>query len=299
MKTSFDLIKSYCETLKALFERQGVKFDRINDIESIELLEQSVSISERILRKFCLPNSNFYIDLLPWAEVYMMGENEIHRLIARLENESKSYFEEVVKPDVMHLEHASILGYKAEDVLDEMGMPNHVYLEFLYNCILRKNADTAKNILLEMKKVSNEPWVLKNIALAGWSSGDARESIMRRLEKYDVTYLDEFLDFSDSMQFNNLQKAVMPVYVCGSKVIFIERADEESYHHNTEAWCICVDFKHLTIEGPDTLKNMLLGEAWFQLHESQHERMLLKLVNAFNKNEIFEKLVVKFYELAA
>ncbi len=299
MKTSFDLINSYCNVLKTLFERHGVQFDRIEDIHSLRLLEESVDLSERILRKVGLPNSNFYIDLLPWAEVYLYGENEIHRLIAKLESESKQYFDEVAKPDVIHLEHSSIMGFKAEDVLIEMGLPNHVYLEFLYNQILRKGIDNSRNVLIELRKYVADSWVLRNIALAGWSAGEAREKMMQRLEKYEVAYLGEFLDYTDSMQFYNLQKAIMPIYVTGSKVLFIEKAEEEAYMHSHDTWCICVDFEAKTIEGPESLRAFLVASNWFALHPSQQEQMLMRLTGNFSLNEIFDSLVVKFFEMAA
>lgn len=299
MKTSYDLILAYCNTLKALFEKHGVHFDRITDIESIELLEQSVALSERILRRFHLPNANYYIDILPWEEVYRFGETEIHALIARLESESKLYFEEVVKPDLYHLRESAILGYKASDVLAEMGLPEHVYLTFVYNQILCKSMDAPDQVLLELKRSGNDAYVLKNIALAGWSIGPAREKILSRLEKYEVKYLQEFLDYQDTLQFNQMAQAVVPVYVNGKKAIFIERADYDTYLHSTDVTCICVDFEKETIEGPDSLRNMLIGAHWFQLHEGQHERLLLKLLHQFDREEIFSKLVMRFYEQAA
>lgn len=299
MKTSFDLIHDYCSVLKTLFERHGVLFDRIDDLHSLRLLEESVELSERILRKFGLPSSNYFIDLLPWAEVYLYGENEIHRLIARLENESKQYFEEVAKPDVIHLEHSSIMGFKAEDVLMEMGLPHHVYLEFLYNQVLRKGVDNSRNVLTELRKFADDTTVLRNIALAGWSAGPAREQMLKRLEKQEVAYLGEFLDYTDSLQFHNLQQAILPVYMCGSKVLFIEKAEEEAYLHSHDTWCICVDFENNTIEGPESLRDFLVAANWFTLHPEQHEQLLMRLVNNFSQNEIFDSLVVKFYEMAA
>ena len=299
MKTSYDLIKSYCNTLKSLFEKHGVNFDRINDIESIELLEESVSLSERILRKFHLPNANSYIDILPWEGVYQYGEDEIHQLIIRLESESKLYFEEVVKPDLFHLKESSILGYKAEDVIIEMGLPSHIYLEFVYNRILCRNIDSPERVLLELKKTGNEPYVLKNIALAGWSIGEAREKIMKRLEKYEVLYLQEFLDYQDILQYNNITQAIVPIYVSGKKVLFIEKEDYQHYLHTQDVPCICVDFENETIEGPDSLRNMLLSEHWFSLHPDQHERLVMKLMLNFDREEIFSKLVMQFFEMAA
>ncbi|MBI3234006.1 MAG: hypothetical protein HYZ42_08180 [Bacteroidetes bacterium] len=299
MKTSYDLIKSYCNTLKSLFERHGVNFDRITDVESIELLEESVSLSERILRKFHLPNANSYIDILPWEGVYQFGEYEIHQLIARLEAESKEYFNEVLKPDLYHLKESAILGYGAQDVLMEMGLPSHIYLEFVYNMILCKNCDSAENVLLELRKSGSDAYVLKNIALAGWSIGDARERIMKRLDKYEVNYLQEFLDYQDTMQYRNVSEAIVPVYVSGKKALFIEKADYDMYLQSQDVHCICVDFEKETIEGPDSLRNMLITEHWFNLHPDQHDRLVMKLMHNFDREEIFSRLVMKFYEIAA
>lgn len=299
MKTSFDLIKDYCNTLKTLFERHGVNFDRITDIESIELLEESVTLSERILRKFHLPNANSYIDILPWEGVYQYSENEIHQLISRLEAESKLYFEEVVKPDLHHLKESSILGYKAIDVLTEMGLPSHIYLEFIYNRILCRSLDSVENVLLELKKTGADAYTLKNIALAGWSTGEAREKILKRLEKFEVLYLEEFLDYQDALQYNNVIEAIVPVYISGKKALFIERADYDVYLQSQDVHCICVDFEHESIEGPDSLRNMLLTDHWFNLHPDQHDRLVIKLMQNFDKEEIFSRLVMKFFTLAA
>ena len=106
MTTTFDLITRYCNVLKELFAREGTQFDRMTDLRSIELFEESILLSERIIRRYHLPTTAHNLDLLPWEEVYLMGEDEIHLMMARLDREYKSYLNEYLRPDVSYLEEA-------------------------------------------------------------------------------------------------------------------------------------------------------------------------------------------------
>ena len=292
MTTTFDLITRYCNVLKELFAREGIQFDRMTDLHSIELFEESIILSERIIRRYHLPTSGPNLDLLPWEEVYLMGEDEVHQLMSRLDKEYKSYLNEYLRSDVSYLDEALLYGYEANDVLADLGIGRHSYNEFVYNQVFLKNADSAQNVLNELRVCSKDSYILKNVALAGYSSGDARQMMLNRLEKFDLNYLQEYLDFADSLQFNSLKESMLPVYATKGRVLFVE--NHEDYLSQTNVACICVDFENQEISQPSTLVDEIKGQHWHPLNTPESDRYYYSLMNIFSKNDIFEKMLMAF-----
>lgn len=292
MNTTFDLITRYCNVLKDLFSREGLQFDRITDIRSIQLFEESIILSERIIRRYHLPTTAYNLDLLPWQEVYLMGEDEIHQLMARLQKEYESYLSEYLRPDVSYLEEAVSYGYRCEDVLDDLSISKHSYTEFIYNQILLKSADTTQNVLNEMRKVSQDPNILKNVALAGYSSGEARHFMLNRLDRFDLNYISEYLDFTDSVQYNSLKESIMPVYISKDTALFVDKTDFETGEITLN--CVLVDFANQTISSPMPLLEELKKENWYTMKTHEADLLYYRLMNEFSKNQIFENVLLAF-----
>lgn len=297
--TTFDLIRSYCDCLRSLFAREGLRFDRITDLESIELFEKSILLSEQVIRKYGLPVTPVYLDMLPWEEVFLFGEYEIHQLMARMEEERRTFLQEMVKPDLIYLEEAGAAGYQASDVLLDMGLRTHIYLEFVYQQLFLKGYAKAEDVLREWRNIGHDVQGLKDVALAGWSLGEARNRILSRLKKFELMYVEEFLSFSDALQNENLQAAIVPVYENEREIIWMERLEFEEGMGQilNDTQIIRTREDKGIIYAPESLRVLLsdVNAGWKQIPTTAMDKHYFRLINNFSKNDIFDHLLLGFF----
>jgi len=156
------------------------------------LFEESIFLSEKILKDFGLPNSNKYGKMLNFKS--LPTDHDIELLIKKLKKTAAEYLQTSPKNEVQLLHEAIELNLDVDDVFPELDIPTHIYTLFVYNEILLKKVDSPKSVLDALRKANKSKYLnfLGGLVFTK-KYGNAEKEMFEYLNNNGIKYLDTYL----------------------------------------------------------------------------------------------------------